>query len=218
MKHANVDQLANQVVGELNTQPGSARRTPVVYRTLLQLLARGRPVTIATLARAVDRPDAEIQQTIATWADTEYDEQGRIVGYGLTLRPTPHRFTVDGRQLYAWCALDTLFFPKVIGQPAEVQSPCRGTGQPIRLTVEPSVGVTGLDPATAMVSIVTVDDGDGGNGSVRTSFCDGVHFFATTEAATAWRAEHPGTTVLPVDDAYRLAQPLADTLLDPELT
>jgi hypothetical protein len=27
-------------------------------------------------------------------------EQGNIVGAGLTLRPTPHHFKVDGRRLY----------------------------------------------------------------------------------------------------------------------
>jgi hypothetical protein len=39
--------------------------------------------------------------------DTEYDAHGRVVfGSGLTLRPNPHRFEVDGRTLYTWCALD----------------------------------------------------------------------------------------------------------------
>lgn len=36
---------------------------------------------------------------------------GRIVGHELTLRETPHRFAVDGRQLFTWRALDTLIFP-----------------------------------------------------------------------------------------------------------
>jgi hypothetical protein len=37
-------------------------------------------------------------------------------------------------------------------------------------------------------------------------FCDFVHFFASPQAAGQWTAEHPGTLVLGIDDAYRLAQ------------
>jgi alkylmercury lyase len=65
---------------------------------------------------------------LADLPDLETDEQGRIVGSGLTLRPTPHRFALDGRQLYTWCALDTLIFPVVLGQGATVESPCHGAG------------------------------------------------------------------------------------------
>ncbi|MCQ4438245.1 organomercurial lyase, partial [Clostridioides difficile] len=45
---------------------------------------------------------------------TEWDDYGNVVGYGLTLRETPHTFEVDGRRLYTWCAFDTLFFPALI--------------------------------------------------------------------------------------------------------
>lgn len=63
-------------------------------------------------------------QMLADLPDLETDVQGHIVGSGLTLRPTPHRFTIDGRQLYTWCALDTLIFPAVLGQVATVEAPC----------------------------------------------------------------------------------------------
>ena len=53
-----------------------------------------------------------------------------FLGWELTLRPTPHGFNVDGKQLYTWCALDTLFFPAVIGRPARVESPCAATALP----------------------------------------------------------------------------------------
>jgi alkylmercury lyase len=198
------DQLAHRLVTGL-TRPGSARTTPGLYRTLLRLLA------VADLARAAGHHEGEVRTAIASWADTEYDEAGHIVGYGLTLRPTPHSFTVDDHQLYAWCALDTLFFPTVIGRPAQVESPCQATGAPVRLTVDPTTGVTDLDPATAVVSVVTVKEDCG---SIRTAFCRQVHFFAHHDAATARLTGQPDTTILPVADAYRLAQPLADALLD----
>lgn len=98
------------------------------------------------------------------------------MGYGITLRPTPHRFVIDGNRLYVWCALDTLFFPAVIGCPAHIESPCAATGNPVSLTVDPATGVTALSPATAVVSIITPEP----VGSVRTVFCHPVRFFVAS--------------------------------------
>lgn len=201
--------LSDRLVASVS-QSGSARTSPGVYRTLLRLLARGEPVAIADLATMVGRPTAEVQRIVAAWTDTEYDPQGRIVGYGLTLRPTPHQFMVDGRQLYTWCALDTLFFPAVIQRPARVESPCAATGAPVRLTVDPAEGVTAVDPATAVVSIVTPEQVT----SVRASFCNLGRFFATPEAARDWQAKHPGMHVVSVVDAYEASRPLSDILLN----
>ena len=174
-----------------------------LWQPLLRQLARGEPLTIADLAAATGRAGDEVAQAVGRLRDTEYDDAGRIVGYGITLRPTPHRFTVDGHQLYTWCALDTLIFPAPLGQSAQVESPCHSTGAPIRLTVEPD-RVRDVEPQTAMVSIVTPDD----LVSVRASFCNHVHFFADADAAAPWLAEHPGGSVLPVADAYQLGRQL----------
>jgi hypothetical protein len=69
---------------------------------------------------ATGRTGHQVRQALARLPDTEYDETGRIIGYGITLDPTPHRFEVDGRRLYTWCALDTLIFPAVLCRAARV--------------------------------------------------------------------------------------------------
>ncbi len=177
---------------------------PWIWQPLLRLLAQGQPVTIEQLASAAGRPGDEVRQVLAELPDTEYDEQGRIVGYGLSQRPTQHRFTVEGRELYTWCALDTLIFPVALGSSAEVESPCHATGTPVRLTVQPD-GVAAVDPPTAVVSIVTPQQCT----SVRSAFCNEVHFFVSPEAARQWRSEHPGGTVLPVVEADVAAREIA---------
>ncbi|MEK9280862.1 MULTISPECIES: organomercurial lyase [unclassified Bradyrhizobium] len=91
------------------------------------------------------------------------------------MRPTPHRFNIDGKRLHTWCALDTLFFPAVIGRPAHLESPCAITGIPIMLTVDPATGVSALEPSTAVVAMVTPEQMN----SVRTAFCNPGRFFAT---------------------------------------
>ncbi|NHD15725.1 MULTISPECIES: organomercurial lyase MerB [Actinomycetes] len=199
-QHPLAERLSDTVSSAL-TEGGMAWLWP----PLLRLLARGHPVTADELATATGHSTDEVRHALAALPDAEYDEHGRLVGYGLTQRATPHRFTVDGQQLYTWCALDTLLFPAVLDRPAEVESPCHTTTTPVRLTVEPDK-VVDVEPADAVVSIVT----PGQCTSVRSDFCDQVHFFASPEAAQPWLAEHPGATVLPVAEAFTLGHQLAE--------
>jgi alkylmercury lyase len=187
---------------------GAASSRPWLWRPLLQLLAQGQPVTVDQVAGAAGRTRDQVREALAANPDTEYDEHGRVVGSGLTLNPTPHRFEAGGKQLYTWCALDTLVFPAVLGRTARVTSPCRATGAPVRLTVEPDK-VTSVEPATAVVSIVTPD----APASIRSAFCSQVHFFVTPGAAKEWLAQHPGATVMPVAAARELGRPLTEALL-----
>lgn len=73
---------------------------PALWLPLLHLLSQGDPVDIADLAAATGRTLPEVRAALASVPDTEYDGEGRIIGQGLTLRPTPHRFEVNGEQLY----------------------------------------------------------------------------------------------------------------------
>lgn len=179
-----------------------------LFRPLLRLLAAGNAVTVEAIARATGRPEDAVGAALADWPDTEYDEAGRVVGHGLTLNPTAHRFIVNGVRLYTWCALDTVTFPALIGLPARVESPCAGSGVPIRMTVRPDDGVTDLAPATAVVSLVLPDAAT----SVRTGFCAQVHFFGHRSLAGDWRTAHPGATVVSVANAYRLGREIVDAL------
>ena len=130
-----------------------ADRDRALLRAALRLLAHGAPVTVTELAAAAGVDAGDLEET-PIGADIEYDEQGRVLGWGLTLNPTPHRFTVAGHQLYTWCAPDTLVFPAVIGASAHVESECPVTVSAVRLTVDPVTGVTDLQPAAAMVAFV----------------------------------------------------------------
>ena len=120
---------------------------------LLRLLVDGDPVTVEQLAAAASRTLDDVRRGLAAVPDTEYDDQGRIIGQGLTLRPTPHRFTVAGEELYTWCALDTLIFPTLLERAASVESVSPTSGEPIRVTIDPVAGVTSVEPATARVHV-----------------------------------------------------------------
>jgi alkylmercury lyase len=111
----------------------------LLMRTAVRLLARGEPVTMSELAAAAGADVTDLIEAPAG-PDIEYDDERRIIEWGLTLVPTPHKFVVDGVRLYTWCAADTLLFPAIIGRRAQVESPCPTTDAVIRMTVDPTSG------------------------------------------------------------------------------
>ena len=97
---------------------------PDLVLHLTRLLAAGRPVSVAEAAAAGDRSEDELGAELARHPGVDWEDDGRIAGFGLTLRPTPHRFTFDGRIVYAFCASDTFEFPVILGRPGVVESVC----------------------------------------------------------------------------------------------
>lgn len=181
-----------------------------LMRTAVRLLANGRPVTRAEVAAAADVEVDDLRNAPAG-QDIEYDDQHRIIGWGLTLNPTPHSYTVDGQRLYTWCAADTLLFPAILGKPAQIESRCPTTDAVIRLAVDPHAGVSDVSPSTAVISIPGSEEMD--ITCVRATTCNPGCFFATVDAAGDWLAQHPDGAVMPVADAYPQLQPLISRLL-----
>jgi alkylmercury lyase len=178
---------------------------------LLRLLAQGTPVSWDQLADALGEPVERMRARLGIWEELVIDEQRRILGAGLSLVPTPYRFVLDGQQLRAWCAFDTLLFPCWLEQPACVEAQCPESGTPIRLEVTPA-GLTLLEPARAMISLrlpTTVEPCP----NVRAAFCAYSRFFASPEAAARWQAQTPEGIVLPLAAGWQLARRLASLTL-----
>ena len=172
-----------------------------MFQPLVGLLAAGRPVAVDDLIQTTGLPAEQVRQGLAGLRDIEYNRAGKIVGQGLTLRPTRHRFEIDDRQLHVWCALDTVLFSIILKRAARVSSPCHATGSPVQMTVEPS-GITSVEPASAVISIVTPE----GPASIRAAFCENVHYFVSADAAHDWLSRHPGAELLPVAEAFAVSR------------
>ena len=173
---------------------------------LLRLLGQGQPVSAAQMGAALGISDIAVTETFQRMPDIERDEIGQVVGWGLSLQPTPHQFRIKGHTLYTWCALDALTYPILLEQTAQVESICPITQTSIQLRVGPE-GVSALDPATAMVSLSIPDTGP--DACNRASFCNQGHFFASPEAAASWQADHPQARALPVEAVYQLGRIIA---------
>jgi alkylmercury lyase len=126
-------------------------------RGLIDLLARGNPASSEEIAATSGKSPEEVRAALDRFPSTESDEQGRVVGLGLTLQLTPHRLELEGRALFAWCALDALLIPVLLGRPASLESPCRDTGEPVHIEVTPA-GIEMVEPLSAVVSIVAARD------------------------------------------------------------
>jgi alkylmercury lyase len=180
---------------------------------LIRLLSAGHPVSPAALARAVNRPEREVTERSHEWANVERDQRRRVVGFsGLTLRATGHGLRVGDRQLYAWCAWDTLFLPSLLDETALVSSNCAVTGSNVELVVSPrDVHSTSLrELYVTFPALASLDTGD-----IRRSFCCHVVFLAGADAAHSWERTHAGGMVLGVDAAQELGRRTVAPLLEP---
>jgi alkylmercury lyase len=212
---------ADEMVRELTGNDGVLDYTPEQARLLVQVLrtlARGRPVS----AQEIDVIAADFG-----WAPeaargflgplTERDAADAVIGVfpGLSLGNHPHRLSVNGRQMSAWCAEDTLFLPALLGQTAMIESTPPLSRAPVRLTLSPD-GVMKVYPPEAVLSIAVVD-GDTRLTSVEAiwmTFCQNIHFLATREEAVRWAAGRDDIAILTPDEGYELGRQLTRWFLD----
>lgn len=171
---------------------------------MIRFLLEGRPVPPARLAAALSMTTRQVNKVLACLSDTERDKEGHVIGWGVSLHPTPHRFCVGGYTLSTWCAFDALTYPSLFGLEAQVSSTCPVTHSPISLSLTPS-GMNDLVPADAVLSLIIPSPTDQCECG-RAVFCDQGHLFVSPDAATRWQASHPDALVLPVEDAYQLGR------------
>jgi len=176
-------------------------------RAVVRLLACEHPVTPERLASALQMTAEQVAGVLAGLADLEVDQSGNVVGWGLTLIPTPHRFRVQGQTFYTWCALDALTYPALLQIVASVESSCPVSGTPVALSITPT-GVYGLTPPGSVVSLVIPGQGSACDGD-RKSFCNQSLFFRSKRDALLWQASSPTARLLSVADAYQVGRLVA---------
>jgi alkylmercury lyase len=169
-------------------------------------LSEGSPAPIADIALASGLRREHVGELLASWPGVYRNRAGDVAGFwGLTIReliPT-HRIEVEGREIFAWCAWDTLFLPELLERTVRVRSICPTTGDRISLVVSPA-GVLETSHAGAVVSFLVPDRKF--EEDVIQSFCHFVHFFASEDAGNTWVSEHAGTFLLSLQEAFELGR------------
>ena len=208
-KDVTVDEVAEAIKAAMPDLDSTDQQIAASIHTLM---STGEPVDPAAVATEVGVPVERVVQKLDSWPGVYRDGDGRLVGFwGHAIAPLDpeYRFLVDGQTTYAWCALDTLFIPPLLGKAVRVEASDPLTGEPVSLTVERD-GVRDVRPAGALVSMV-VPDGPFGY-DVIDSFCHKVLFFASDASGARWVAEHPDTTLFGVEKAFALGRAMTERI------
>lgn len=221
MKSSNVptlNQYWERLANELPPFSPEEQRAAV---TLYRELAKGRAVDVDQLARALSATTADTRALLARDSIKAFvypEDKGRVLGFGgLAAAQMEHRFEVEGRTVWTWCAWDSMFIPEILGKTARIESRDPQSGEIVRLVVSPD-RVESVEPPGAVVSFLLPD------GHFRTSatnvmaqFCHFVFFFSSRASGERWMAKHPGTFLYSLDDAFALAKRLNAKNFGPEL-
>jgi len=179
----------------------------IACRQIMQAMAEiGQPLAPARLATLLQMSQEDLATHLARIPDTEFDAQGNIVGWGITLLPTQHQFLLRGRPLFTWCAFDTILFPPLLQVEAQVQSECSASGQFITFVATPK-GILDLLPATSLLSLILPAERCD---CVRGTFCQQSLFFESEEAASPWLDSHPEAVLLSVEEAALVGRLVAN--------
>jgi len=202
MQHPSLETIAERLVAHLECAQNELC-LPIVHQ-----VARGKPLTKAVLGASLQMSQDELEQSLVHVPDTEFDQQGNIVGWGVTLHPTRHHFQIDGKPLFTWCAFDTVLFPPTLRETAQVQSTCPVIGQPITFVATPEGVVKELTPESAVLSlIIPAERSD----CVRDTFCEQSLFFQSEQAASLWLSTHLDALILSIEEAALVGKMVANT-------
>jgi alkylmercury lyase len=198
-----VEELARNIGAAMPTLDATDQRIAIAtYR----LLAGGKPVVTEAIAGEVGVSVARVEAALESWPGVYRNDASRVARFwGLAIAPLDPEYSlqIDGKTSYAWCALDTLLIPPLIGKTVSVQATDPVNGHRVSLVVDGN-GVSEVTPPGAVVSMV-IPEGPFGYDVIE-SFCHKVLFFASEESGRSWVAEHDGTTLLTVQQAFEVGR------------
>ena len=142
-------------------------------------------------------------------------DDGEIaVAYPFSGRPTAHRVRFgSGHEVEAMCAIDALGIAPMFDESIEISSQDPLTGEEVRTRLEPD-GEAAWEPESAVVVA-------GAGERCGTSFsgcCPVLNFFASSETAKRWLAEHSDIRgqVISMRDAIAAGRAVFGDVLDKE--
>jgi alkylmercury lyase len=181
-----------------------------VALTLLQELLGGDPVPASRLGTALGIDEGEAARYLAETSLRPFVYPGDgapVKGFwGLLTVPTSHEFVVNGRALWASCAVDSLFLPQLLDVTASIASTDPVSGEAVALRVTPDFIETHR-PDDIAVSMSSPDAWDATSAlHLMLTACHTTHFFASPETGARWTASHPKTILISLEEAFVYGQ------------
>ena len=161
------------------------------YRWILKSFGAGAPARPDELADAATALDLEVEPALRRLAreDLVHHDPATgaiLVAYPFSGRSTAHQVRFDGREVYAMCAIDALGIAPMLDEAVEIASFDPLTDDRIEVVLDPDGNGTWQPPEAVVVCGVS------GSGNSCSSCCPVLNFFASTENAERWLAQHPG--------------------------
>ncbi|MCI0551138.1 MAG: hypothetical protein L0287_09300 [Anaerolineae bacterium] len=190
-----LEELANEMIALLDEWDNLWVGLIKIHKLLLE----GKPVSPDRIAASLHLTQKEVADLIE---GAELDEDGNVVGFGLSIVLTRHSYQIDGRQFYVWCAFDGIMFPLLHKSTVVIESSDPISGEKIKLTSTPE-GVRNVSPGTTVVSWVP---GINSPENIRSKFCDLTQFFTSEATACEYVAKHPGLVIVPIEQVFQVGQ------------
>lgn len=128
----------------------------------------------------------------------ESNENNQITAFsGLSLTPTHHKFIVQNKTLYTWCALDAILFTEWLDVSSQIISQDPIDNSLIELNIDCDHLVSS-NPYPIFLSLVEKMD----SCNIRGSFCNHVSFFASEQTAKQWLSKNPSGKILTLEDLF----------------
>lgn len=209
--HTHSDAVERQAARARVMLPTLEKSQAHIALELFRTLAEGEPASHNQLAERLSIPKDEVSATLAALPAVFYNNEGRIVAFwGLGLSKSRHRVEVDGRTVYAWCFPDTLFYPRILGKTAKIES-TSPSGERISLVVRPD-GIESVAPKGGVLTFVRLE-GKEFDDNVISNFCHYNFFFPSEEEARHWAEGQPRDfLILTIEDGFELMTRIADAL------
>jgi alkylmercury lyase len=197
-----------QEMSALIRRTSGVKEACVLTREIVMLLAKGQPVGMDELSASTGVPPGRLRNVLQRSPHAEWTADGRLEGFGLTLRPTPHSLLIDDVVLYVWTAADAFVSAVMLARPFRIASSCHVTGVPIRVDVTSS-GVSQIEPSTAVVTVLACP---AAHQQLRWLDASRQLFFRSPQAASTWTGKRPDYTVLDIRQAFDYATHLVAAL------
>jgi len=170
---------------------------------LHSFVENGRPINDEEISAIIG--DDDIEEAIKTLEEKDLavlNSSGKVVGsYPMTVEDTPHKIKVNGHEINAMCALDSLGISPMFGKKVQIESKCHATGEPVCLEQNGSV-ITDAKPSTDVhFGIIWSSP----NGCCAHSLCTEMVFLKDKETAQAWEQECSSREVYDLDEAIEFS-------------
>ena len=168
------------------------------------LLARGRPVSLEEIAAAVGTKPDQVRRSVDA-ARCERDERGRLIDlFGLTLTPTIHRLSIDGKILFGCCALWTHVVPILVNRTVQVESVDPVRRELVRLELSPEA-IESVTPSGSVATLAVASQ-DAIERDVGEAWCSRVSHFVSRESAQEFAAGRPTCHVVELREFHQVTE------------